>query len=161
MSEIQNGTEKKTFGGRTYTVNEIARILGVSRTQTSPVQEDPLKSQLVTPYEFPSGRLTSGWSRLICDIRKEGRYGIHHQRKKKLFVVVYSYVDENGETKQKWETRSSYQDALKRKAEIESQKSSHSFLPPTNQNIAEFLSDFVSLYGEKRWACPCMTAKTR
>ena len=24
-------------------------------------------------------------------------------------------------------------------------------LPPTNQNIAEFLSDFVSLYGEKRW----------
>ncbi len=44
-----------------------------------------------------------------------------------------------------------YQEALKRKAEIESQKSSNSFLPPTNQNIAEFLSDFVSLYGEKRW----------
>lgn len=40
---------------------------------------------------------------------------------------------------------------MKRKAEIESQKSSNSFLPPTNQNIAEFLSDFVSLYGEKRW----------
>ena len=60
-------------------------------------------------------------------------------------------MDENGETKQKWETRTSYQEALKRKAEIESQKSSNSFLPPTNQNIAEFLSDFVSLYGEKRW----------
>ena len=72
-------------------------------------------------------------------------------KRKKNYSVVYSYIDENGEAKQKWETRTSYQEALKRKAEIESQKSSNSFLPPTNQNIAEFLSDFVSLYGEKRW----------
>ena len=61
-------------------------------------------------------------------------------KRKKNYSIVYTYVDENGETKQKWETRTSYQEALKRKAEIESQKSSHSFLPPTNQNIAEFLS---------------------
>ena len=72
-------------------------------------------------------------------------------KRKKNYSIVYTYVDENGETKQKWETRTSYQEALKRKAEIESQKSSNSFLSPTNQNIAEFLSDFVSLYGEKRW----------
>ena len=72
-------------------------------------------------------------------------------KRKKNYSIVYTYVDENGEAKQKWETRTSYQEALKRKAEIESQKSSNSFLPPTNQNIAEFLSDFVSLYGEKRW----------
>ena len=30
MSEIQNGTEKRPLECRTYTVNEIARILGVS-----------------------------------------------------------------------------------------------------------------------------------
>lgn len=72
-------------------------------------------------------------------------------KRKKNYSIVYTYVDENGEAKQKWETRTSYQEALKRKAEIESQKSSNSFLPPTNQNIAEFLSDFVFLYGEKRW----------
>lgn len=72
-------------------------------------------------------------------------------KRKKNYSIAYTYVDENGETKQKWETRTSYQEALKRKAEIESQKSSNSFLPPTNQNIAEFLSDFVSLSGEKRW----------
>ena len=72
-------------------------------------------------------------------------------KRKKNYSIVYTYVDENGETKQKWETRTSYQEALKRKAEIESQKSSNSFLPPTNQNIAEFLSNFVSLYDEKRW----------
>ena len=31
MSEIQNGTEKRPLECRTYTVNEIARILGVSQ----------------------------------------------------------------------------------------------------------------------------------
>lgn len=72
-------------------------------------------------------------------------------KRKKNYSIVYTYVDGNGEIKQKWETRTSYQEALKRKDELESQKSSKSFLPPTNQNIAEFLSDFVSLYGEKRW----------
>ena len=72
-------------------------------------------------------------------------------KRKKNYSVVYNYVDENGETKQKWETWHTHKEALKRKAEIESQKSSNSFLPSTNQNIAEFLSDFVSLYGEKRW----------
>ena len=40
-------------------------------------------------------------------------------KRKKNYSIVYTYVDENGETKQKWETRSSYQDALKRKAEVE------------------------------------------
>ena len=44
-----------------------------------------------------------------------------------------------------------YQDALKRKAEVENQQFTGTFLPPSNQTIAEFLLDFVSLYGEKKW----------
>lgn len=45
MSEIQNGTEKRPLECRTYTVNEIARILGISRTQAYRlVQEDLFKS---------------------------------------------------------------------------------------------------------------------
>ena len=45
MSEIQNGTEKRPLECRTYTVNEIARILGVSRTQAYRlVQEGLFKS---------------------------------------------------------------------------------------------------------------------
>ena len=45
MSEIQNGTEKRPFECRTYTVNDVARILGVSRTQVYRlVQEDLFKS---------------------------------------------------------------------------------------------------------------------
>lgn len=45
MSEIQNGTVKRPLECRTYTVNEIARILGVSRTRAYYlVQEDLFKS---------------------------------------------------------------------------------------------------------------------
>ena len=45
MSEIQNGTEKRPLESRTYTVSEIARILGVSRTQAYRlVQEGLFKS---------------------------------------------------------------------------------------------------------------------
>ena len=72
-------------------------------------------------------------------------------KRKKNYSIVYNYTDENGETRQKWETRTSYQDALKRKAEVENQQFTRTFLPPTDQTIAEFLLDFVSLYGEKRW----------
>ena len=43
-------------------------------------------------------------------------------KRKKNYSIVYTYVDENGETKQKWETRTSYQEALKRKVEIEPEK---------------------------------------
>ena len=43
--EIQNGTERRPLECRTYTVNEVARILGVSRTQAYRlVQEGLFKS---------------------------------------------------------------------------------------------------------------------
>ena len=45
MSKIQNGTEKRPLECRTYTVNDIAVILGVSRTQAYRlVQEGLFKS---------------------------------------------------------------------------------------------------------------------
>ena len=81
-------------------------------------------------------------------------------KRKKNYSVVYSYIDENGEKKQKWETRSSYQDALKRKAEIESKKTAGTFLPPSDQTIKEFMLDFVSLYGEKRWGVSMYDSQT-
>ena len=43
-------------------------------------------------------------------------------KRKKSYSVVYNYTDENGETKQKWETWHTHQEALKRKAEIENQQ---------------------------------------
>ena len=67
-------------------------------------------------------------------------------KRKKNYSVVYNYVDENGETKQKWETWHTHKEALKRKAEIENQQHTGTFLLPSNQTIIEFLYDFVSLY---------------
>ena len=72
-------------------------------------------------------------------------------KRKKNYSVIYNYMDENGETKQKWETWGTHKEALKRKAEIENQQHTGTFLPPSNQKISDFLYDFVSLYGEKKW----------
>ena len=72
-------------------------------------------------------------------------------KRKKNYSVVYNYVDENGETKQKWETWRTHKEALKRKAEIENQQHTGTFLPPSTQKISEFLYDFVSLSGEEKW----------
>lgn len=81
-------------------------------------------------------------------------------KRKKNYSVVYNYVDENGETKQKWETWHTHKEALKRKAEIENQQHTGTFLPPSNQTITEFLYDFVSLYGEKKWGVSMYDSQT-
>lgn len=73
-------------------------------------------------------------------------------KRKKNYSVIYNYVDENGENRQKWETCYSHKEALKRKAEIENQIHSGTFLPPSNQTVSEFLKDFVEMYGEKKWS---------
>ena len=80
-------------------------------------------------------------------------------KRKKNYSIVYTYVDENGETKQKWETRTSYQEALKRKAEIESQKSSNSFRPPI-RILRSFCRTSSPSTAKSGGASPCMTAKT-
>lgn len=72
-------------------------------------------------------------------------------KRKKSYSVVYNYVDENRETKQKWETWHTHKEALKRKAEVENQQNNGTFLPPNNQKVSDFLYDFVSTYGEKKW----------
>ncbi len=72
-------------------------------------------------------------------------------KRKKSYSVVYSYQDENGETKQKWETWHTHKEALKRKAEVENQLNNGTFLPPTDQKVSDFLYDFVATYGEKKW----------
>lgn len=81
-------------------------------------------------------------------------------KRKKNYSVIYNYVDENGETKQKWETWGTHKEALKRKSEIENQQHTGTFLPPINQKISDFLFDFVSLYGEKKWGVSMYDSQT-
>lgn len=81
-------------------------------------------------------------------------------KRKKSYSVVYNYVDENGETKQKWETWHTHKEALKRKAEVENQQNNGTFLPPNNQKVSDFLYDFVSTYGEKKWGVSMYDGQT-
>ncbi len=72
-------------------------------------------------------------------------------KRKKAYSLVYNYVDEKGETKQKWETWHTHKEVLKRKAEVENDLLQGTFIPPSKQTIEDFLFDFVSMYGEKQW----------
>lgn len=73
------------------------------------------------------------------------------KKRNNKYSVVYYYVDDSGQKRQKWETYDTYKEALRRKAAVENQIIEKTFIPPNNQRIAAFLDDFVALYGEKRW----------
>ena len=74
-------------------------------------------------------------------------------KRKKAYSVVYNYVDENGETKQKWETVHTHKEALRRKAEVENTQNAGTFLPPNKQTVREFLLPMAKESGASR----CMT----
>ena len=67
------------------------------------------------------------------------------RKRRGAFSVIYSYTNDEGEKKQRWETFSTYADAHKRRAEIEYKQNEGTFLPPNKQTVADFLADFVSL----------------
>lgn len=81
-------------------------------------------------------------------------------KRNQSYAVVYYYKDENGEEKQKWETVKTYKEAQKRKAEIEVQQNTFSFIAPSSQTLSEFLDDFVMLYGEKKWGISMYESQT-
>ena len=81
-------------------------------------------------------------------------------KRKKAYSVVYSYTDERGETKQKWETCHSHKEALKRKAEIENQQFNGTFLPPNKTTVSSFLDDFVHTYGVNKWGVSMYDSNT-
>ena len=81
-------------------------------------------------------------------------------KRKKNYSVIYNYTDENGESRQKWETCYTHKEALRRKAEIENKQLTGTFLTPSNQTVSEFLRDFVSLYGEAKWGVSMYDSQT-
>mgnify|MGYP001238938495 CR=1 FL=1 len=102
MSQTWNGTKKETPERRTYTVDDIAQILGIGRTSAYIlVKEGHFKIvRIGNAIRIPSGHLTSGLTpRPVIQERKNDMASII--KRKKNYSVVYNYVDENGETKQK------------------------------------------------------------
>lgn len=73
------------------------------------------------------------------------------RKRKDKYVVIYDYINENGERKQKWETCESKADATKRAKEIAYEKSRSNFIPPNNQTVAEFLAEWAPIQAKKCW----------
>ena len=80
-------------------------------------------------------------------------------KRKSKYAVVYSYYDEHGEKKQKWETWGTLKEAKKRKTEIEYQQSNNTFIPPTVKTVSDLLYEFVQTYGVNKWALSTYTSK--
>ena len=74
------------------------------------------------------------------------------QKRNKKYAVVYTYEDDEGRKKQKWESFGSYKEAKIRKSEVENNMDKSVFIPPSAQNINDFLDLFIDLYGVKKWA---------
>ena len=68
-------------------------------------------------------------------------------KRRNRYSVVYTYTDENGKKRQKWETFASNADAKKRKAQIEFEQQSGTFILPSATTIHDLLEDYMSIYG--------------
>mgnify|MGYP001141407414 CR=1 FL=1 len=62
------------------------------------------------------------------------------------FCVIYPYVDDKGNRRQKWETFQTLQEAKVRKAEIEYSQQLGTFTIPNCTTVSELLSEYVSVW---------------
>ena len=73
-------------------------------------------------------------------------------KRKKKFSVVYTYIDENGNKRQRWETFETNAEAKKRKAKVEFEQENGTFIIPTAKTVNDLLDEYVSIYGVNTWA---------
>ena len=80
-------------------------------------------------------------------------------KRKKKFSVVYTYVDDAGNKRQKWETFDTNAEAKKRKAQIEYEQDTGTFIVPTAKTISDLLDEYTSIYGVNTWAMSTYEAR--
>lgn len=73
-------------------------------------------------------------------------------KRRKEYSVVYRFVDEQGNERQKWETFAMLAEAKKRKLEVEFKQENNEFFAPTTKTINDLLSEYMSIYGLNAWA---------
>ena len=73
-------------------------------------------------------------------------------KRKKKYSVVYTYTDENGNKRQKWETFDTNGEAKKRKLEVEYAQEAGTFIPPSAKTVNDLLEEYMSIYGVNTWA---------
>ena len=73
-------------------------------------------------------------------------------KRKKKYSVVYTYIDDNGNKRQKWETFDTNAEAKKRKNQIEHEQETGTFIVPTAKTLNDLLDEYMSIYGVNTWA---------
>ena len=81
-------------------------------------------------------------------------------RRKNSFCVVYSYEDDSGNLRQKWESFKSIGDAKKRKREVEYKQCQNTFIVPRCTTLDDLLNEYVALYGKNSWSLSTYTSNT-
>ena len=94
--------------------------------------------------------LRTGWSKEIWKGVCNNMASIRERNGK--FNVIYSYTNEKGERKQKWETYETKAEAKRRKKEIEYKKEMGSFVVRKCKTLDELITEYVALYGKENWA---------
>ena len=94
--------------------------------------------------------LKTGWNKEIWKGVCNNMASIRERNGK--FNVIYSYTNEKGERKQKWETYETKAEAKRRKKEIEYKKEMGSFVVRKCKTLDELITEYVALYGKENWA---------
>lgn len=80
-------------------------------------------------------------------------------KRKNRFSVVYSYTDESGAKRQKWETFATNAEAKKRKVQVEFEQETGSFIAPTAKTVSDLLEEYTAIYGVSTWAMSTYEAR--
>lgn len=81
-------------------------------------------------------------------------------QRRKRFIVVYQYDDEDGKRKQKWETFKTHDEAKRRKSEIEYRQELGKLVVPKCHTLEELLKEYVALYGKTTWSISAYQSNT-
>lgn len=80
-------------------------------------------------------------------------------KRKNKYAVVYTYKDEKGNSRQKWETFDTNAAARKRKTEVEYEQQNGTFIIPTANTVADLLEEYCAVYGVNNWAMSTYNSK--
>lgn len=80
-------------------------------------------------------------------------------KRKNRYSVVYSYTDEVGVKRQKWETFATNAEAKKRKLQVEFEQETGTFIVPTAKTVSDLLEEYMSIYGVNTWAMSTYEAR--
>lgn len=77
------------------------------------------------------------------------------------YCVVYTYENDAGEKKQKWESFATKAEALRRKSEVEYRRAMGSVVVPQCETLNELLKEYIDMYGKNTWALSTYTSNVK